>query len=332
MLAIACLLASLLLGVLVGPTNLNPFRVLTEIIDWVLPFSIDSGLSNIESSIVIDIRLPRVIMALLVGAMLALSGSAYQGVFRNPLAEPYLLGVAAGAGLGATIAIITNLGESKWSLPIFAFVGGFVASAISYFVGSAGKTNGRLDNTVSLILAGVSISSFFTAIQVYLQQAHVDTLREVYSWVLGRFSVQGFEEILIVLPYFFVTSFVILLYRRVLSAFEVGEEEAYSLGVDVRTSRLIVLLAASISASVAVAFTGLIGFVGIIIPHLVRLLFSNSYRVILPLSMILGASFLVLADLLARTAVSPGELPIGVVTAFVGAPFFVFVLYRARTA
>lgn len=295
----------------------------------------DSGLSNIEASIVFDIRMPRVLMALLVGAMLGLSGSAYQGVFRNPLAEPYLLGVAAGAGLGATLAIVSSLASSKWLIPIFAFSGGMIASSFSYLVGSSGKSrphNSRLDNSVSLILAGVAVSSFFVAIQTYLQQRHVDTLREVYSWVLGRFSVQGWDEIIILLPYFVVTSVVILLYRRVLNVFEVGEEEAKSLGVDVRKARLIILTAASVSASAAVAFTGLIGFVGIIIPHLVRLIFSNSYRAILPLSMILGAAFLVLADLLARTIVSPAELPIGVITAFVGAPFFVFVLYRARNS
>ena len=270
--------------------------------------------------------------------MLAMSGSAYQGVFRNPLAEPYLLGVAAGAGLGATLVIVSSFASSydnsKWLIPIAAFSGGIIASTISYLVGTTSRTgsrNSRIDSSVSLILAGIAVSSFFTAIQVYIQQRHVDTLREVYSWVLGRFSVQGWSEVIVLLPYFVVTSVVILLYRRVLNVFEVGEEEARSLGLNVKNSRIVVLIAASIAASAAVAFTGLIGFVGIIIPHLVRLIFSNSYRVILPLSMLLGAGFLVLADLLARTVLSPAELPIGVITAFVGAPFFILVLYRART-
>lgn len=333
--SIVSLVLCFLGGVVVGPINLNPLHIIVEVIDQITPFAWDSGLSDIESAIVWDIRMPRVIMALLVGAMLALSGSAYQGVFRNPLAEPYLLGVAAGAGLGATIAIVSSVASSKWLIPISAFSGGIIASGFSYIVGSSGKTkmqNSRLDNSVSLILAGVAVASFFTAAQTYLQQRNVDTLREVYSWVLGRFSVQGWDEVIILLPYFVITSTVILLYRRVLNVFEVGEEEAKSLGINVRASRLIVLIAASISASAAVAFTGLIGFVGIIIPHLVRLIFSNSYRVILPLSMIFGAGFLVLADLLARTIVSPAELPIGIVTAFVGAPFFVFVLYRVRNS
>lgn len=318
-----------------GPTNLNAFRVLVEIFDRITPFNWDSGLTSLESSIIWDLRMPRVIMALMVGAMLALSGAAYQGVFRNPLAEPYLLGVAAGAGLGATLAIVSGFISSKWLIPISAFAGGIIASSFSYLVGSSGKIrseNSRIDSSVSLILSGVAVASFLTAIQTYLQQRNLDTLREVYSWVLGRLSVQGWDEVIILLPYFVVTTIIILLYRRVLNVFEVGEEEAKSLGLNIKASRLVVLVTASVAASAAVAFTGLIGFVGIVIPHLVRLLFSNSYRAILPLSMIFGASFLILADLLARNIVSPAELPIGVVTAFVGAPFFVFVLYRARSS
>ncbi len=330
---LAILLVCFLAGIMVGPTYINPLRIILEIADRIFPYHWDSGLSDIQSAIIWDIRMPRVVIALLIGSMLSLSGAAYQGVFRNPLADPYLLGVAAGAGFGATLAIVSNLDSSKWLIPIAAFSGGILASFVSYIVGSSGAgkaQNSRLDNTASLILAGVAIASFFTAIQTYLQQRHADTLREVYSWVLGRFSVQGWDEVLLLLPYFVVTSGVILMYRRVLDVFEVGDEEAKSLGIDVQKSRRIILIFASMAASAAVAFAGLIGFVGIVIPHLVRLIFSNSYRVILPLSIIMGAGFLVIADLIARVVLRPAELPIGVVTAFIGTPFFVFILYRAR--
>ncbi len=301
--------------------------------DRALPFSWDSGLSEIQSVIVWDLRMPRVVLALMVGGMLSVSGATYQGIFKNPLADPYILGVAAGGGLGATVVIVSDFSSSRWLIPLAAFLGGLLASGASYIVGSSGSRRARdsqLPGTASLILAGVAVAGFFTAFQTYLQQRSTDTLREVYTWILGGFSSQGWDEVYVVMPYFFITSAALLLYRRRLDVFEVGDEEAESLGVDVVRLRLILLALSSLAASAAVAFAGLIGFIGIIIPHLVRLATVNSYRVVLPLSLILGSGFLVLADLAARTVVQPAELPIGVVTAVIGTPVFVFVLYRAR--
>jgi iron complex transport system permease protein len=181
-----------------------------------------------------------------------------------------------------------------------------------------------------LILAGVAVASFLTAIQTYVQQRNADTIREVYSWLLGRLVTAGWSEVLVVLPYVAITAVVLLLQRRTLDVMAVGDDEAEALGLHVRRTRLLVLAAASLGTAAAVAVSGLIAFVGIIVPHTVRLVFGASYRVILPLSILFGGAFLALADLLARTVMSPSEVPIGVITAFFGAPFFVVVLRTSR--
>ncbi|HCT80155.1 MAG TPA: ABC transporter permease [Micromonosporaceae bacterium] len=271
-----------------------------------------------EVAIITQIRLPRVLLGLMVGAMLALAGGCFQGVFRNPLADPYLLGVAAGAGLGATSAIAMRADQSI--VPIAAFFGAVTAVIATYVLGQ-GK---------NLILAGVAVSAFLTAIQTYLLQRNVDTIREVYSWLLGRLATNGYHEVKLLLPYALVTSLIVLVLRRELDVLSVGDAEAASLGLHPQRSRLILLGAAALGTAAAVAVSGLIGFVGIVVPHIVRLLVGGSYRQILPLSLLFGAAFLALADLAARTMIAPGELPIGVVTAFFGAPFFVLVLRTTR--
>jgi len=317
--------AALLAGVLIGPAGLAPRQVLLEIADH-LPFvSVDSGLSQREAAIVWQLRVPRVVLGALVGGVLAISGGAYQGVFRNPLADPYLLGVAAGAGMGATIVIALGLSSAGLVLPAAAFVGAVVAVVITYSVGGLGGRRG----SAMLILAGVAVASFFTAMQTFVQQRSADTVREVFSWILGRLSTVGWAEVRLLLPYAIVSSVALLMSRRLLDVLAVGEDEAETLGVRAARVRLLVVGAATLGTAAAVAVSGLIAFVGIIVPHGVRLLFGSSYRSLLPLSLIGGAGFLVLADLGARSLLSPGELPIGVVTAFVGAPFFAIILRRA---
>jgi iron complex transport system permease protein len=267
-----------------------------------------------------------VVLAALVGATLAAAGAAYQGVFRNPLADPYLLGVAAGAGLGATMGIVTAGSASAW-VPAAAFAGAVVAVLLTYALGGAAG-GGRSGTT--LVLAGVAVAAFFTAVQTFVQQRHADTVREVYSWILGRLSTVGWSEVGLLAPYAAVSLVVLLLHRRLLDVLAVGEEEAETLGVSVSRVRLVVIAAATLGTAAAVAVSGLVGFVGIVVPHAVRLLAGSSYRVILPLSVLGGAAFLVLADLGARTLVSPSEVPLGVITAFVGAPFFAVVLRSSR--
>jgi iron complex transport system permease protein len=266
-----------------------------------------------------------VVLGGLVGAALSVSGAAYQGVFRNALADPYLLGVAAGAGLGATLVIVG--GAAAGFVPLAAFAGAVAAVLIAYALGSLG---GGPRSGATLILAGVAVAAFFTAAQTFVQQQNADTVREVFTWILGRLGTSGWSEVGMLAPYAVVGTAVILMHRRLLDVLAVGEEEAGTLGVDPARIRLSVVIAATLTTAAAVAVSGLIGFVGIIVPHTVRLLTGVSYRVILPIAVIGGAAFLVLADLAARTVLSPAEIPIGVVTAFVGAPFFAVVLRTSR--
>jgi iron complex transport system permease protein len=325
--AVAFAACALLVGALVGPVNLGVGGVLGGTFAHV--FGLKSPLSSTDDAILWQVRLPRVILGGIVGATLATAGAAYQGVFRNPLADPYLLGAAAGAGLGATIAVVYGPSGSLANdlVPVAAFVGAAGAVAIAYVLG---RSAGAAAGAAALVLAGVTVASFLTAVQTFVQQQNVQTVQEVYSWLLGRLATSGWHEVLIVLPYSVVSWTVILLHRRLLDVLAVGDEEAAALGVRVARVRLVVVVAATVGTAAAVAVSGLIGFVGIIVPHTIRLLAGGSYRLLLPLTLLVGAGFLVFTDVLARTIISPAELPIGVVTAFFGAPFFAVVLRTSR--
>lgn len=325
--AVAFTVAALAAGVLVGPAELPVLDVLGAFAARLPLLDVHSPLSATESTVVFELRLPRVVLGALVGATLAVAGSAYQGVFRNPLADPYLLGVAAGAGLGATLAIAYGPADASSSLllPVAAFVGAACSVTVTYLIGRAGGGGAS-----GLILAGVTVAAFVTAIQTFVQQRHAETLRDVYSWLLGQTATAGWSDVAMVAPYALGAGALIFFHRRLLDVLRLGDEEAAALGVDVARVRLVVIAAATVGTAAAVAVTGLIGFVGIIVPHLVRLGIGASYRVVVPLSIVVGAGFLVVADVLARTVLAPAELPIGVVTAFFGAPFFALVLRTSR--
>jgi iron complex transport system permease protein len=327
--AVAFLLLSIVVGVLAGPIDLGIGAVLESTAARLHVPGFTSSLTPTEEAILWEIRVPRVILAALVGGMLALAGATYQGVFRNPLADPYLLGVAAGAGLGATIAIayLPEGLRGQRMLPVAAFVGGAVAVLLTYAVGRSAR---RERDAATLVLAGVTVTAFFTAWQTFVQQQNSDDLQQVYSWILGNIPSTGWSDVVIVLPYIAVAVVVILALRRVVDVLNLGDDEAASLGVDVRRVRLALVVAATLGTAAAVAVTGLIGFVGIIVPHTIRLLTGMGYRALLPLSVVVGAGFLVLADVVARTVAAPAEIPLGVVTAFLGAPFFALVLRTMR--
>jgi iron complex transport system permease protein len=270
------------------------------------------------------------VLGLLVGAMLAVAGGAYQGVFRNPLADPYLLGVAAGAGLGATLALVHDGGAVNVPLwtPWLAFGGALVAVALTWLIGGRGLRA----TTSSLILAGVAVASLLTSAQTYLQQqASAQSIARVYIWLLGSLAQASWSSVTTVAPYVVVCVGLCVVAGRALDIMSVGEEEARALGLPVRRVRSVVIVASSLGTAAVVSVVGLIGFVGIIVPHVVRLLVGTSYRRILPLSAVVGAAFLVGADTIARTVLSPTELPLGVVTAAVGAPVFVLILSVRRT-
>jgi len=320
------LVAMVVLGVAVGPVQLGWRGVTLGLLDR-LPFvQVESGLSVHESAVLWDLRVPRVVLGGLVGGTLALAGASYQGVFRNPLADPYLLGVAAGAGLGATVAIGVGVPASGWLLPFAAFGGALVGVAATYSLARIGGPR----RTATLILAGVAVASFMTAAQTFVQQLTSDTIREVFSWILGRLTTVGWSEVGLLVPFVLVAGGVLLAHGRHLDVLAVGEEEATSVGLPAERVRLFVVLAATLATAAAVSVSGLIGFVGIIVPHAVRRLTGVSHRVLLPVSFLAGAAFMIGADVLARTVISPAELPIGVITAFVGAPFFGLILYQTR--
>jgi len=325
--AVLFLLGALLGSLALGPVAIGAGPIAESALAKLPLLHIRSPLSRVEEAIVWQLRAPRVVLAAMVGGMLAIAGSAYQGVFRNPLADPYLLGVAAGAGLGATVAIAYAAGGGE-ILPLAAFAGAVAGVAAAYALGCA---VGGAPGTGILILAGVTVAAFMTALQTFVQQQHSQTLQSVYSWLLGGFDGATWSDVVLIAPYVGVSASILLLHRRVLDVLSLGDDEAASLGLDVRRVRLLIVVAATAGTAAAVSVSGLIGFVGIIVPHTIRLLVSTSYRAVVPLSLVVGAGFLVIADVVARTVMSPAELPIGVVTAFFGAPFFAVVLRRSRT-
>jgi iron complex transport system permease protein len=327
LLGVAVLGVAVVAGLLVGPVRIGP----VDAAHWLVSFGDrPAGMSEQQAAILANLRLPRVLVAGLVGAALSASGAAYQAVFRNPLADPYLLGAAAGAGLGATIAVAFGPATAfAVTVPLAAFVGAVGGVGLAYGLGRS-SLGGR--SSTSLILGGIAVASFLTAVQTFIQQQRSETLRQVYSWILGRLGTTGWDDARIAVPSIVVALSTLWLVRRLLDVVEVGELEAESLGLHVGRLRLVVVVAASLATAAAVSVAGLIGFVGIIVPHTVRLLAGSSYRQVLPLSVLFGAAFLILVDLVARTAVSPAEIPIGVITAFVGAPFFVLALRRSGRA
>lgn len=330
---IALGLAALLLAAIFAATQGSvsiPFLAVIEIVAARLP-----GLEPPQDApatwdvILWQLRLPRVAQAAVVGAALAMSGAAYQGLFKNPLADPYLVGVASGAGLGAVAVLLTGIpmylaGVSL--LPVAAFAGGTGAVAIAYSI----ARNAQGTPTTTLILAGVAVASLTGAVSSLLILRSDPELRPVLSWLMGSFISSEWKESAIVLAYAVPGIIVLLGFGRMLNVLQLNEEHAAMLGVPVEKVKLLLIAAATLITAAAVSFSGLIGFVGLVAPHAVRLLWGADYRFLLPMSAIVGAAFLVLADLAARTIVSPGELPVGMVTAFCGAPFFLYLLRRRR--
>jgi iron complex transport system permease protein len=319
--AAAFLVAATLVSALVGAADLNPLNTVTALLDKIPFVDLPSGLGPVDRAVLFQIRLPRITVGIMVGGLLAVAGAGYQGVFRNPLVDSGMLGSSAGAGLGATLAIVYFGGAGPAAVPVAAFVGSLAGVAIAYSSGAIGGSG-----TATLLLAGVAVGLFLAAVQTYVLQRSAQDLQQVYSWLLGSLSGASWQQAGEILPYAAVSVAVILLHGRHLDVLSVGDEEARALGLHPGRTRLIVVAACALAAASAVAVSGLIGFVGIVVPHVVRRLAGPSYRLVLPLSLLVGAGFLVLADTVARTVVSPAELPIGVVTALVGSPVFVWIL------
>jgi len=327
----AALVAVALVSAASGAAGLPVGGVVASLVDRLPLVSVDSSLSVRQEAILFQIRLPRLVLGMLVGGSLGMAGAAYQGVFRNPLADPYLLGVSAGAGFGAVLALGFGL-DIGWgpigAVPAAAFIGAVLAVAAAATISRGGWAS-----PATLLLGGVAMAALFSAAQTYaLQQLDETRSREVLSWLFGQLNTTGWDQVWILGPYLVVCGGVLMAMRRHLDVLRVGDDEARALGLDPARSRLIVIIAASLLTAAAVSVSGLIAFVGLVVPHIVRLLFSHSYRVVVPLSALVGATFLAFVDIGARTLTAPAELPVGVLTAFVGAPFFAFILWRGRGA
>lgn len=313
-----------------GTVDIPPRTTLAILADH-LPFVSTGEHAATTDAIIWQVRAPRVLLAGLVGATLAFSGAAYQGVFRNPLAEPYLLGVAAGASVGATLMIISPLFVAAGMftpVPPAAFAGALIAVALSYGLARSG---GAVAAT-SLILAGVAVSSIGTAVVTYLMLTHNERTLEILNWILGGFNTATWTDAAILAPYAALGAAGIIPLARIINVMQLDEDEARHLGVNVEAAKIAVLALASLATAAAVSVSGIIGFVGLLVPHAVRMAWGPDYRRLLPLSALFGASFLIVADLVARS-IDPGyEVPIGVITALVGAPFFLVLLRRQGVA
>ncbi|MGD8199323.1 FecCD family ABC transporter permease [Ornithinimicrobium sp. W1679] len=327
--ATALLALAALVSVTQGAAGLSVEGVVRSLVGALPGVTVEQTLTAQQEAVLWQIRLPRTALAALVGASLAVAGAGYQGVFRNPLADPYLLGVSAGAGLGAVLALGFGL-DLSWgpvgALPAAAFLGALLA-----VTGSVVVARGSFRDPATLLLAGVAMAALFSASQTFaLQRLDQTAAREVLSWLFGRLATHGWAPVLLLLPYVLLAGLVLVLHARHLDVLRLGDDEARALGLRPARSRLLVVGAATLITAAAVSVSGLIGFVGLVTPHVVRLLVGHSYRVLVPLSALVGAAFLTVADVGARTLAAPAELPVGVITAFVGAPFFSFVLWRGR--
>jgi len=322
------LLVAILLSVAIGSVFIPPADLWRILSGWLGGEAFAEPLKTF-AFIIASIRLPRTALVLLTGAALGGSGAAYQGLFRNPLADPYLIGVASGAGLGAVLAMSVKWPYSFWGLmavPAAAFIGALLTVFLVYMLARLGKTV----PTTNLILAGVAFSSFATALTSFLMLRSNGELHRAISWLLGGASQAGWGPVLTVLPYLAIGLGILLLSGHALNLLQFGDDQAQQLGLSVTRTRTLVLMAASLATAAAVSFSGIIGFIGLIVPHVMRLWFGADYRRLLPLSVIGGAGALLLADVIARSVMSPQELPVGIVTALVGAPFFLWVLRRAK--
>ncbi len=321
--------AAIILSAAIGAVPIPPLEVVRLLISK-LPFvQITPTWPSAYETILFDIRLPRTMLILLAGAALSGSGAAYQGLFRNPLADPYLIGVASGAGLGAVIAMAlhwpaTLLGALV--IPVAAFVGALITVGVVYGLARVGRTT----PISTLILAGVAVGSFTTALTTFLMLSSQAELRRAISWMLGGFAFGGWLPVLAILPYILIGLIMLLLAGRPLNVLQFGEDQAQQLGLRVDRVKWVVIIAASLATAAAVAFAGIVGFVGLIVPHVIRLVWGGDYRRLIPLSIIAGAALLLLADILARVLIAPQEVPLGVVTAVLGAPFLLWLLRRAK--
>ncbi|PWW20056.1 iron complex transport system permease protein [Cytobacillus oceanisediminis] len=330
-LAAAFLLSAMLMGISIGTVSVPAMTIIKVIAAEILPFISLENTDTMHSNIIMNIRLPRVLLAGLVGASLAIAGAAFQGLLRNPLADPYTIGVSSGASLGAVLTLFLGLSipfAGMFTLPLFSILFSFLTIfAVLLFA----RNIERSMKVETIILTGIIFSSFLGAFISLMIALTGEELRQIIGWLLGSVSMRGWAYIKIIIPFFLIGAILLLVNSKELNAMSFGEDKAQHIGVDVQKRKMMILIAGSILTGAAVAVSGTIGFVGLVIPHLTRLLWGPDHRHLLPLSILMGAGFLIIADLVSRTIIAPTELPIGVITAIIGAPAFAIILMKRRT-
>jgi iron complex transport system permease protein len=323
------LLLAIVFSIALGAVFIKPSLILRILADWLPIFQITQDWPDSYSAIIQAIRLPHTALVALSGAALASSGAAYQGLFRNPLADPYIIGVASGAGLGAVFAMSMNWPTELlgyYLIPVGAFMGALFTVLIVY---NLARVNGLVPLT-TLILAGVAVGAFASAVTSFLMLRSDAQIHRAISFLLGGAPIAGWNPVIAALPYMIVGMGMLVLSGHSLNVLQFGEEEAKQMGLNVDRAKTMIIITASLTTAVAVAFTGIIGFVGLIVPHIVRIIWGPDYRRLIPLSILLGSSALLIADMLARILLAPSTLPVGIVTAMAGAPFFLWILRRAK--
>jgi iron complex transport system permease protein len=324
------LLFASLFSIALGAVFIPP-EVITRIVASQLPWiTISPTWSQPASAIVLQVRLPHTILVAITGAALAGSGAAYQGLFRNPLADPYLIGVASGAGLGAIAAMaLRGTGDlfGFYLIPVGAFAGALLTVIAVYSLAKVG----RIVPLTTLILAGVAIGTFASALTSFIMLRSDDQIYRAISFLLGGSTMTGWKPVIAVIPYMILGMGTLVFSGHILNVLQFGEEQANQLGLPVERAKAFVIVTASLTTAVAVAFSGVIGFVGLIVPHVIRLIWGADYRRLIPLAILGGSTALLLADMLARVLMAPQTLPVGIVTALTGTPFFLWILRRAKT-
>ena len=325
------LLLSASLSLSIGTVRLPLLQVwgiLAHHVPWIHGYVTPDWQASADQ-IIWRVRLPRVVLAICVGASLGIAGAAFQGVLRNPLADPYTLGVSSGAAVGASFLILTGLQFAlfgSWSVPVVAFVTGGISLVI---VIALARSDGKLQRE-TVILSGVVMQAFLGSFVSLMVAMSKQVVNEIVFWLMGSLALRGWAYSGVMLPYLAVGTLILLSYGRSMNLFALGERQAAHLGVHVERTKLVVLIAATLVTAAAVSVSGVVAFVGLIVPHLLRLMIGADYRLLLPLSLLGGALYVLWADTLARTVLSPMEIPLGVVTALLGAPFFAYLLRRQK--
>jgi iron complex transport system permease protein len=330
-LLIIALIVTIAVATSIGPVPISPLEVLNSILQKI-PFL--SDIIKVDSTlqeIVLNVRLPRVLVAALVGIALATSGTVLQGLLRNPIADPFIIGISAGASLGASAALVSGIGAAifggiLYSVPIAAFIS---ALGTVFLIYNLSKIGGSI-SMLTLLLIGVAITSLFSALVYLILLISNEQSQGILFWMFGSLTLAGWNYFYMALPFVVVGLVIILYFARDLNPIALGEEQAQHLGVEIETLKKILLACVSLITAAVVSITGMIGFIGLIIPHIMRLLVGSDHRMLIPSSALAGAIVLILCDTVSRMVIRPAEVPVSIITAILGCPFFIYLLLRSR--